>query len=310
MNTFSSFDSCLYAIPQRIRRPLEFLSESVKSKIEEIRLRTGLPVTLTVSGKTLFLKASGQISDFISRDLIITQKDELQEAFRLLCANSVYAHTEEIKKGYVIMRSGHRAGICGTVIRDGMKDISSVNIRIAREISGCADELLKRFDGGGVLIAGPPGSGKTTLLRDFLRQLSNGAAGAFYRIAVLDSRGELSGSYMGENYTDLGVNTDVLMCENKADGANMALRTMYPNIIAFDEIGTAAELDSISESFNAGVTIITTAHIGNAQDLKMRSVTSELLKSGIISLIAVLPKNFEGKVEYLTPKEIIGDLDN
>ncbi|MBE6733583.1 MAG: AAA family ATPase [Ruminococcaceae bacterium] len=310
MNCISSFESCLYAIPQRIRRALEFLPESLKSKAEEIRLRIGLPVTLTVSGKTLFLTSSGQLSDFISRDLIISQKNEVYEAFSLLCANSVYAHTDEIKKGYVIMRSGHRAGVCGTVIADGMKDISSVNIRIAREISGCADKLIERFDGGGVLIAGPPGSGKTTLLRDFLRQLSNGATGTFYRIAVIDSRGELSGSYLGECYTDLGANTDVLMCENKAEGALMALRTMYPHIIAFDEIGTADELDSVSESFNAGVSIITTAHIGNSCDLKKRSVTRGLLESGIISLIAVLPRNFSEEIEFLTPKEIIGDLDN
>lgn len=304
MKYISQFDSVLYAIPERIRHILELLPEPIKQKTEEIRLRTGLPLCLTAAGKTLFVTVGGQVSDFIRRDLLISNKRDIDEAFRLLCSNSVYAHTEEIKRGFVIMRSGHRAGVCGTVIADGMRDISSVNIRIAREVSGCADRLIERFDGGGILIAGPPGSGKTTLLRDVIRQLSDGQSGSFHRISVIDSRGELSGSLLGQSSTRLGNNTDILLCEDKASGALMALRTMYPDIIAFDEIGTAAELESVSDCFNAGVSIITTAHIGTKEDLLYRSVTKQLLERNIISLIAVLsPENHE-RIDFYTPEEI------
>lgn len=300
MQSVSRFDSILYAIPKRIRRTLEFLPDSIKNKTEEIRLRTGLPVCLTIAGKSFFLSHTGQVTDFINRDLIISEKSEIDEAFRLLCANSVYAHSEEIKNGYIIMRQGHRAGICGTLSNGSMRDISSINIRIAREITGCADRLTSLFDGGGILIAGPPGSGKTTILRDVIRQLSD----KNYRIAAIDGRGELSGSYSGERFCNLGNNTDVLMSDDKASASLMALRTMYPDIIAFDEIGTAKELKSVSEVFSTGVSLITTAHIGAKQDLLTRSVTKELLKSDIISLVALLPPKFSGKTEFLKPKEL------
>lgn len=304
MQGLSQFDGVLYALPQRIKRTLEFLPDNIKDKTEEIRIRTNLPVALTISGKSVFLTKSGQVTDYISRDLIITEKSEVLEAFRLLCANSVYAHAEEIKKGYIIMRSGNRAGICGTMVNGNMKDISSINIRIAREITGCADCLASLFDGGGILIAGPPGSGKTTILRDIIRQLSDGVHKNPRRIAVIDGRGELSGSYSGERFCNLGNNTDILLSEDKAAASLIALRTMYPDIIAFDEIGTAAELKSVSEIFSAGVSIITTAHIGVKQDLLRRSVTKELLKSDIISLIAVLPPKFSGEIEILKAKEL------
>ena len=155
-----------------------------------------------------------------------------------------------------------------------------------------------------VSIIGSSGSGKTTLLRDIIRQLSDGVQTTPKRIAVIDGRGELSGSYSGKRVCSLGNNTDVLLCEDKASASLMALRTMYPDIIAFDEIGTAAELKSVSEIFNAGVSIITTAHIGSTKDLLRRSVTKELLKTDIISLIAVLPPKFSGKIEFLKPKEL------
>ena len=205
------------------------------------------------------------------------------------------------------MSNGHRAGVCGTVINNGMKDISSVNIRIAREVIGSADELARRFDGGGILIAGPPCSGKTTVLRDTVRQLSDGLYNRYMRVAVIDSRGELSGSAKGQCKNRLGTNTDILLTEDKAAGAMMALRTMFPDIIAFDEIGTAAELNSVSDCFNAGVAVITTAHIGTKKDLFRRSVTSMLLDSGAISTVAVLPAEIGGGMEIYDTEELLGE---
>lgn len=281
MNRHLQFDSALYGLPPRIRRVLEFLPDNIKAKTEEIRLRAGRAVALTVTGKSVFVTRSGGCCDYISGDLLTADADDLQECFLLLCRHSVYAHEAELKSGYIQMSHGHRAGVCGVFSQRGeLRDISSVNIRIARQVFGCADTLYRGYQGSGMLIAGPPCSGKTTLLRDLIRQLSNSGE----RIAAVDSRGELSGS--GQN--DLGANTDVLFIANKAAGVEIALRTLFPNIIAFDELGTAAELSGISESFYAGVQVITTAHAGSARDLLSRSVTEKLIKSGAVKQVALL----------------------
>ena len=293
------FDEVLYAVSSRIRRALDFLPQSLKEKTEEIRLRAELPVALTVEGKTMFLRESGQPTQIISRDIMKSTRAELEESFHLLCHNSVYAHANEISNGYIMMDGGHRAGICGTLIAGGMRDITSINIRIAREVIGCADSIARHFDGGGILIAGPPGSGKTTLLRDLIRKLSYGIERSM-RITVIDSRGEISG---GECCNDLGPNTDVLFSFDKALGAEIALRTMFPDIIAFDEIGTAAELKSVSDSFNAGVAVLTTAHIGDKFDILRRSVTNELIYSGAISKIVILPPHIGDEYEIISAEE-------
>ncbi len=292
------FDSALYGLPPKIRRALEFLPDNIKAKAEEIRLRAGRAVALTVTGKSLFVTRSGGVCDYISGDLLTADAGDLQECFLLLCRHSVYAHEAELKSGYIQMAHGHRAGVCGTFTKRGeLHDITSVNIRIARQVFGCADTLYKEYRRCGMLIAGPPCSGKTTLLRDFIRRLSNSGE----RIAVVDSRGELSGG--GQN--DLGTNTDVLFIENKATGVEIALRTLFPNIIAFDELGTAAELSGISESFYAGVDVVSTAHAGSARDLLSRSVTERLIKSGAIKQVALLSGKIGAPPQIFGTEEIL-----
>ena len=295
----------LYAVSQRTRTVLEKLSPTVKANTSEIRMRMGLPLALTVGSETVFVRENGQTQFFLSPDLFKIGKYDLEDSFKRLCNNSVFAHENELKNGFIIMKNGSRAGVCGNIGENGaFRDISSINIRIAREILGCANQIVRNYNNCGLLIAGPPGSGKTTVLRDLVRQLSNGNTGRLRRVAVIDSRCEISGSHLGQTVTDLGANTDVLITEYKASGIEIALRTMFPDIIAFDEIGTERELKSVADSFCAGVSIITTAHAGNIAELKSRTVTSALLKSGAIQQVAFLPNIHGGKITVLSTKEL------
>ena len=305
MDKTERFQSELNGVAPRIRAVLGKLPVTIKSNAEEIRLRAGLPLALTVCGETVFIRTSGQTSFIITRDLLISEKTDIEESFRLLCKSSVYAHENELKNGFIMMDNGHRAGVCGTLSEGGiMHDITSLNIRIAREIIGAANDIVRSFDGGGLLIAGPPGSGKTTVLRDLIRQLSGGICGRHYRVAVIDSRGEISGGVNGKSGNDLGPDCDVLLTADKAAGIEMAVRTMFPHIVAFDEIGTKEELKRVSESFCAGVTVITTAHIGSVDDLMRRSVTAALIESGAVSKVALLPTLRKGNIKLISVKEL------
>ena len=192
----------------------------------------------------------------------------LDEVVRKICEYSVYSRQNEIVNGFITLRGGHRAGICGTaVLRDGemsnVRCISSVNLRFAREIRGSADQLLHSVKdiSGGVLICGEPSSGKTTLLRDLARQLS-----ADRNVALIDERGELAACIGGMPQNDVGL-CDVYDGYPKAEAMRHAVRTMSPDVLICDEIGTDEEA-SLRNCLRGGVAVIATAHIRHREELR------------------------------------------
>ncbi|MCQ2477892.1 MAG: type IV secretion system DNA-binding domain-containing protein [Clostridia bacterium] len=294
---------CEY-LPARLKKSLLMLDGEKKSTCEEIRLRANKPLCLTVKNKVLYVSSSGQTSEHITGNTVSVSISEIKETFLNLCKNSVYAHEKELKQGFIILPYGSRAGVCGNFGDSALCDVSSVNIRIAHEVIGCADTVLPYIKSGTVIL-GAPGSGKTTLLRDIVRMLSYKNK----RISVIDSRGEISGSSRGVSYLDLGPNTDILLIKNKALGCEMALRTLYPEIIAFDEIGNMAELKSVMQLLNAGVSIITTAHIGNENDILRRNITRSLLESGAVENVVLLSEKSRKIPRVFSVSEILSNYD-
>lgn len=288
MEKRNPFDSALKFLPFQLSKFLEKIPEKAKEQASEIRLRLNNPLMLTIGGKSFFVDENSFVSEKPIHNAVYLSRGDLEETFKYLCKGSVYNHKEEIMNGFIRMPFGCRAGVCGRLSGENLSEITSINLRIAREILGAADDVIKVYDSGGVLIAGAPATGKTTMLRDLVRQLSSGKAGKIYRVSVIDSRGEISAAGERGNENDLGFSSDVLLCCEKAKGIEIAVRTLNPEIVAFDEISKREELEKISEGFHSGVNVITTAHVGSLREIKTRPVTKALLDLGMISTVVFL----------------------
>ena len=145
------FDSAAQGLCGSLRTILFQIPESVKEKAQEIRLRANRPVAVYTGKETYFVKEQGRLTQRFDRTLPIVSSQEILDSFHHCCSYSVYSHQHEIRQGFVTMAGGHRVGVCGTAVYEenrvsGIRDISSLNIRIAREVYGAADELLRELD--------------------------------------------------------------------------------------------------------------------------------------------------------------------
>lgn len=180
LNNEGRFVLAIRSLSQNIYQRILPLSQKFCDTAQEIRLRVNRPVAVVCPETTYFLTEKGGLTNTILDGSMLTvSRGDLTDTFHNICNYSVYSKQSEIINGFVSMHGGHRAGICGTAICEGdkvinIRDISSINIRIAREHKECSRAVIDTLnpDFGGVLICGAPCTGKTTLLRDMARILS------------------------------------------------------------------------------------------------------------------------------------------
>lgn len=272
------FDNLISVLPVNLYSSLYKLPEKIKADIQEIRIR--------VKSKTELIYSQG-----IYCINLITTKPDIQKIFNNICQFSVYAFQEQIKNGFITFKGGHRIGLGGSAVieKDNiitLKDITSLNIRIAKEFKNSSYEIFNNIkkNSKGTLIVGPPSTGKTTLLRDLARLFSTEAS---QKITIVDERSEIAAMYEGEPQMDVGL-SDVLTGFPKDMGILRAVRCLSPNIVICDEIGTIKNTESIIESLNAGVKIIATIHAKNSNELMSRPQAVLLLNSGAFETVVFL----------------------
>ncbi len=272
----NEYDSALSTAVKFIPE-LAGVSSEVKADAREIRIRAGRPAVICCGGY-----------DHVLQNII--SASTVENCVVAFCESSLHSYEKELAQGYVTLKGGHRAGFSGRAVYNGdtvtlIKNISSVNIRIARRHTGCADRLAELFFSGkdirGLLITGKPLSGKTTVLRELCRVI-----GGKYKLALIDERDEIAAASDGAPQFDVGINTDVFSGFNKNDGIIRAIRCMSPDYIVTDELGT--DLSLIEQCMNSGVGVIMTAHCGTTEEMYRNIDLNKLLSSGAISHIAML----------------------
>lgn len=262
-------------------------------KLYEIRLRTGRPLVLTYDGGECFLR------DKKGMHYLVTRED-LQETLQYLSGYSLYAYEDEIRQGFLSIQGGHRVGVTGKVILDGgsirgMKYISCINVRLAHQVLGCAEKVMPyiRTHNGvaHTLIISPPRCGKTTLLRDIIRLLSNGQENIpGITVGVVDERSELAGCYQGMPQNDLGMRTDILDGCPKAEGMQMLIRSMSPEVVAVDELGKEEDYKAVESVLHSGCKLIATAHGNSLEDVMSQPFFRKLLEARVFERYIVLGK--------------------
>lgn len=288
---------------------LKYFPESIQKEIsnqvlndfeflEEIRIRNNKPIIL-------------KYNTFEKITKHITSSQEILEILRFICENSVYSYQNQITQGFITIKGGHRVGITGSCVVEDSKIINinyicSLNFRISRQVLGSSNDFLKHVlnkDENTIyntLIVSPPGAGKTTLLRDLVRNIATGIEDFKpINVGIVDERGEIASLYKGIPQNDIGIKSDVIENINKSVGMKILIRSMSPNVIVADEIGTVEDVESINYAICSGIKCIFTAHGSSFEDLILNPILEKIIKMNVIEKIIILDEKRKGDIKKI-----------
>ncbi len=292
-------EEILHIFPDFMRPRWEKVAERA-DRLQEIRLRVNQPVTVLMNNRERFLSVRGELTDDISHAVCSDEK-ELEAVLTHLCHYSIYAFADEIRQGFMTIRGGHRIGLSGQVILEeqerirNIKYIRYLNIRIAHEVKGVSDKALPYLYRQGevlnTLIISPPGCGKTTMLRDLVRNFSGGNAyGKGKNVGLVDERSEIAGSCLGIPQNDIGIRTDVMDACPKREGMMMLIRSMAPDILAVDELGSTEDVEAMHRAIQCGCKMLATIHGFSLEEVGRKSYMKGVMEEQLFDRYLLLGK--------------------
>ena len=248
--------------------------------LSEIRVRSRGRSSLVISGENIPLFSS-------------VSESELSESYDKALGGALYVHAEELKRGFFSMPGGVRVGVSATKIEAGLlpSEISSLAFRLPSapsENAGKIFSLWQKERPRGMLIYSSPGGGKTSALRALAGLISREGA---VRVAVIDERREFS----SEDYS--GCSVDILSGYPKPEGIEIAMRTLSPEVIIADEIGSSEEASALLSVGRGGVPIIASAHAEDLSEALTRVSIKELCDAGYFELFVRLSRS-RGKFSF------------
>lgn len=259
-------------------------------QVEEIRLRAKQKPRIRMCGKE---------TEFSS---IIITAEMLRDILSRAARYSVHSYAESLKNGFITLAGGHRLGICGSAVLEdgqvsGIRAISSINLRIARQPDWniAPASMLQNGKLASTLILAPPGLGKTTLLRNMIADIAKSGK----TVSVIDERCEIAALREGSPQFEIGGSTDVLEGCSKKQAAIMLLKTMSPDVLAFDEITAPEDVEAVSLCAHCGIEVLASAHAASIEDLKRRVLYQKLLSLKLFQQIVTI-RLVDGKRIYET----------
>ncbi len=137
------------------------------------------------------------------------------------------------------------------------------------------------------------------MLRDCIRLLSNGTTDiSAKKIGVVDERSEIAACFFGVPQNDLGDRTDVLDACPKAEGMRLLLRSMSPQILAVDELGSREDCYAVEEALHCGCQILGTMHAQNYRELEEKVYLKRWLEKEFFGRFVFLETDQQGERKF------------
>ncbi len=276
----------LCTLPFGVERSVCGLSPTIRDGISRVHLQRGLPLTLAISNRAMFLGAGKRAYFSLRGNVVGIDGGSVARYFLGLYRGSIFTRRGRLHRNFVMVHCNNHTNIYnGFDGNNAIASVDSLGLEVDHRIGNYTSGLLDRCSNNKLLVTKPPTDNGAALLHSLVHGLSGKSCKGVCHYSIVSAEYRVS----NKNGLSLNVTASVVIARRGPSKVRGTLHAVFPSVVTFSRVNAVSRLGTIDRDFFSNIGVVAATRVRDIFSLGDQRVAHQLLRDNTVTRITMLP---------------------